>query len=144
MSKECANPAVARAERHIRELLEEIDSQAEEQRGKWADKRENERRVFQTSCQIRHFSPNGTSVLTTPGRTRDLSVGGLSFVSKEHLLRRSPLVVTVAVSGGRARQLTGSVVYSRGVEDEWYLTGMNFGPVDDALLTASSSHGGST
>lgn len=133
-----------RAERQIRELLEEIDSQAEEQRGKWADKRDNERRVFHASCQVRHLSPDGASVLTTPGTTRDLSVGGLSFVSKQHLLRRSPLVVMVAVSGGRARRLAGSVVYSRGVEDEWYLTGMNFGTVDDARLTASSSHGGST
>ncbi len=129
------------AERHIRELLEEIDAQAEKQQGKWADKRDNRRRAFQTFCQIRHPSPDGASVLTTPGITRDLSIGGLSFVSETHFLRRSPLVVAVTVSGGRARQLTGSVVYSRRVEDKWYLTGMSFGSVDDARLTASFSRG---
>ena len=129
------------AERQIRELLEEIDLQAEKQQGKWADKRDNRRRLVQAFCQIRHLSPDGTSVLTTPGTTRDLSIGGLSFVSEKHFLRRSPLVVMVTVSGGRARQLTGSVVYSRRVEDKWYLTGMCFGSVDDALLVASLSRG---
>ncbi len=141
MSKECANPAVERAERHIRELLQEIDSQAEKQRGKWADKRDSERRAFQASCRIRHLSPDGTTVLTTPGRTRDVSAGGLSFVSKKHLSRKSPLVVTIAVCGGQARQLIGSVVYSRSVAEEWYLTGMDFTPVDDVRLTESSSRG---
>lgn len=142
MGKQRANPAMERAERQIRELLEEIDAQAEKQQGKWADKRDNRRRVFQAFCQIRHLSPDGASVLTTPGITRDLSIGGLSFVSQEHFLRRSPLVVMVTVSGGRARQLTGSVVYSRRVEDNWHLTGMSFGSLDDARLVASSSRGG--
>lgn len=134
-----ASSVVASTPQEVRELLRELDVEAGKQCGVWADKREKDRRPLRTSCRILHVSSDGVSAQTTPGSTRDVSINGMGFVSRKHFRRRSPLIVTVMTPKGLARELTGTVVYSRCVPEGWYLTGMRFGPVDDDRLTRGSS-----
>jgi hypothetical protein len=71
----------------------------------------------------------------TFGRTRDISVGGLGFVSSEHFVRGQPLLVAIDLPDGRSKKLTGRVSFCRRVEDGWYLTGLHFCHVAEPLLT---------
>ena len=71
--------------------------------------------------------------------TRDVSAGGLGFVAPQHFLRRTELLALVKTADGNVKRLTGHVVYSRRAEEGWYLTGMKFGPVDNAALSRDAS-----
>ena len=73
--------------------------------------------------------------------TRDLSIGGLSFVSEEHFQRGDPLGVTILGPDNKDKHLIGKVVYSRYARDGWCLTGMRFGPVDDERLAVVAQVG---
>ena len=139
MSDERANSAVAnRQQQDVRDLLREIDSRSAALQRCWAEKRNVDRRKLQTSCRVHHFSPDGTAVVTTVGTTRDISLGGMGFVTNKHFARGRPVLVMIAVSDDNTKHLTGKVVYSRCIREGWYLTGIKFGPVDDTKLTASS------
>lgn len=135
MGDERATPVVEDGKENIREILREIDLLAEVQGGRWAEKRAKGRRKYQTAIEALYPSPDGTSTLTISGTTRDISLGGLGFVSPEHFMRKTPLRITIALAPDKIRHLAGRVVYSRRVGEGWYLTGVRFGPVDDSAFT---------
>ena len=139
MAEERANSAVAnRQQQEIRELLRDIDSRSADLQGRWAEKRNVDRRKLQTSCRVHHLAHDETTVLTMVGTTRDISLGGMGFVASEHLARGRPVLVTITISDNKAKHLTGTVAYSRCIREGWYLIGVKFGPVD-GKLTASIS-----
>jgi hypothetical protein len=122
----------AAQEESVRDLLREIDAQARDTG--WVEKRNNDRRKFRTSCDVHYISPDGESVCIVSGKTRDLSHGGLGFVSPTHFQRRMPLLVRLKLKEGQSKELTGCVAYSRVVKDRWYLTGVTFSQVQDPRL----------
>ena len=139
MGDERATSAIEGAKEEVRELLREIDSLAELRGGRWAEKRTKGRRKHQAELEIRYLAPDGTSVFTVPGTTRDISLGGLGFVSTNHFMRKTPLLATISLSPDKTRHLPGTVVYSRRIGEGWYLTGVKFGPVDDPRLSPDAS-----
>jgi len=139
MGRERAAAATASIEREVRALLAEIDALAQSQEGRWAEKRGNYRRQFQADCGIRYLAADRESVIATSGATRDISPGGLGFLSPEHFLRRTELLVLVQTSAGNVKRLTGKVVYSRRAGEGWYLTGMRFGPLEGVDLAKDVS-----
>jgi hypothetical protein len=114
--------------------MAELDSRAELETGRWAEKREHQRRIFRVPARVNYFSPVSQSIMTTIATLRDVSHGGLSFVAPAHFARRTELVIGVETSAQNTRRLAGAVVYSRRVSDGWHLTGVRFGPVDDSLM----------
>jgi hypothetical protein len=134
MAEVRSHSALATVESEIRELLQEVDEAATVQKDRWAEKRDADRRRYRTRCGIRYLSLDGESVLATTGSTRDISLRGLGLLSNVHFRRKSSLLVSVALADGKIKHLTGTVVYSRAVREGWFLTGLRFGPVDDARL----------
>lgn len=133
-----ANPTVANPDPEVLQLLQDLDAQDEQRRCKLADKRTNPRKSCRTTCKLNYLSSDGAHLQTTYGTTRDLSTGGISFVSTEHFPRKHALAVTVSLSDKKARLFTGRVVYSRSAKEGWYLTGVKFDPVDVAELTPTT------
>ena len=72
--------------------------------------------------------------MTTIATVRNVSKGGISFVAAAHFVRHTELVVGIDITPEQTRRLAGTVVYSRCVSDNLYLTGVRFGPVDDSLM----------
>jgi hypothetical protein len=140
MDSSQAQPAVADQDQEILELLYEIDEHATRQGDRWAEKRVHARRPVRIPCEIRFIGPDGEAVVYTLGKTREISAGGMSFVSREHFARRAPVLITLSVIAGRTRFLPANVIYSRSVREGWYLTGVQFGPSSDARLTPEA-HG---
>ena len=58
----------------------------------------------------------------------------MSLVSREHFARRAAVLVKLSVIPGKPRSLPARVIYSRSVREGWYLTGVQFGPIEDARL----------
>jgi len=135
MGEARANSATTTMDNVVRELLDQLDSQAAEQDSAWAEKRDSIRRSFRTTCRIVCRSPDSKGILRTVGTTRDLSKGGLCFISRRHFMRKSPLGITVVMPNNEMKHLTGHVVYSRQAREGWYLTGVQFGVVNDVRLT---------
>lgn len=125
----------------IRGVLAEIERAAVLDTGQWADKRDKTRRRINTPCTVRYAAPDGDAVLSLEGQTRDISGGGLGFVSSQHFRRGAPLYIMVSGKGGQTKRLTGTVVYSRLVQERWYLTGVKFVPIGehDPALQAGKS-----
>ena len=134
MDTDCAAASTSKIQREVRALLADVDALARRRGGRWAEKRGNDRRQFQVDCVIRYFAADGHSVIAASGATRDISFGGLGFVSPEHFLRRTEVLVLVQTSEGDVKHLSGKVVYSRRVGEGWYLTGMRFAPLEGADL----------
>jgi len=82
MGEARANTVATTMEDVVRELLDELDALAAAQDSAWAEKRDSARRSFRTACRVAYRSPDMTRVLRTDGTTRDLSKGGLCFISK--------------------------------------------------------------
>lgn len=127
--------AVSDHDEQIRELLIEIDEQASRGEDRWMEKRTHVRKAVRTACEVRFLGLDGETVVFVVGKTREISAGGMSFLSREHFARRAPLLVTLSVIPGKPRFLPGTVVYSRSVRENWYLTGLKFGPATDARLS---------
>ncbi|MFQ5589740.1 MAG: HEAT repeat domain-containing protein [Phycisphaerae bacterium] len=119
----------------VREILAEIDRAAVVDARQWAEKRNSSRQRFNTVCTVRYLAPDGRTVATVHGHTRDISVGGLGIVSHHHFRRGTALYISVASTGGQTRSLTGTVVYSRIVREGWYLTGVRFVPMSGKTVT---------
>jgi len=120
--------------REINQILEEIELASHTGDQQWTDKRVAPRRQARLECQVRYLSIDGEAVKDTSGWTRDISRTGLGFVTREHFARKVQLSARVQVSNSPPRTLTGTVVYSRMVNDGWYLTGMKFESVTDKRL----------
>jgi hypothetical protein len=134
MSSESSNATVCSFESEVSRFLAELDLRAELESGRWAEKRGHQRRGFRAPCRINYFSPINRSIMTTMATTRDVSQGGLSFVAPAHFARASEVVIGVETNAQTTRRLVGAVVYSRRVSDGWFLTGVQFGPVDEFLM----------
>ena len=134
MASERANPSTLDINQEIKDLLCEIDSASQTQRDRWAEKRNNDRRVFQTQCLVHYPAPDATSILVLRAASRDFSTSGMGYVSNTHFHRRTPILLAVRLQDGKIKYLTGVVVYCRCVREGWYLTGVNFGPVSDERL----------
>jgi len=126
--------AVSIHDREIQELLLEVDEEAARQESRWAEKRAHSRKIVRTPCEVRFIGPDGESVRYVVGRTREISAGGLSFLSRQHLSRRTGILVTLSVINGKVRSLPAKVVYSRNVREGWYLTGTQFAAAEDSRL----------
>lgn len=134
MAGTCANTEILWDPEEMRELLAEVDAFSASEQGRWAEKRDSDRRKIKTDCSIRYLGPDGQRVLTTSGRTRDISVGGLGFICPKHFLKNAPLLVTLILPDGQVKRMTGEVVYSRQVRQGWYLTGLKFSRLKDVRL----------
>ncbi len=116
-------------------ILEQIDSLAASPDERWTEKRRTLRRKFSTDCGLLYVVAGDEAARLAFGHTRDISVGGLGFVSSEHLIRGQPLLVAIGLPDGKNKELTGKVAYCRRIEDGWYLTGLRFCRIEQALLT---------
>lgn len=124
--------SVAGDDRELAEILRHLEASADS--GQWVDKRAHERKKIALRCVVYHiFSANGT-VRATAGQTRDLSVGGAGFLTREHFRRSDPVVIVLTLPGGGSKRVTGSIVYSRLVRTGWYLTGVKFESISDERL----------
>lgn len=118
----------------INQILKEIELASQLGENQWTNKRVEPRRRARLECKVRYLSIDGEVVMNTSGWTRDISRTGLGFVTREHFARKVQLSACVQVSNSPPRTLTGTVVYSRMVNDGWYLTGMKFESVADKRL----------
>ncbi len=135
MAESRVEPVAAVDEREARKILREIDSHDSVQDElRWVEKRYTSRRGFRRSCRIRHIGPDGTTVLTTSGMTRDISPGGLGFVAPHQFEAETPLLITLSLPGGATKSLTATVRHCRVVRDEWCHTGIAFEPLEDDRL----------
>lgn len=121
-------------DREILEMLLEVDEQSARQDSRWSEKRAYARKTARIPCEIRFIGLDGESVLYTTGRTREISAGGLSFLSRQHFARRAGVLVTLSIIDGKIRSLSAKVVYSRCVREGWFLTGVQFGTSEDPRL----------
>jgi len=138
MDRPRGQQAVADEEQEIQGLLEEVDEQSGRQESRWTEKRSHVRRPMRTFCEIRFIGPDGETVLYTVGKSREISAGGMSLLSREHFARHAHVLVTLSVLPGKRRSLPAKVVYSRAVRERWYLTGVQFAPSSDDRLSAES------
>ena len=134
MSSDSSNSTTSSVDREICSFLAELDTRAELEAGRWAEKRKHPRHIFRSPCRVNYLSPMSHSIMTTVATARDVSQGGLSFVAPAHLARRTEVVIGVETNAKKTRRLAGAVVYSRRVSDGWYLTGVRFSLVDDSLM----------
>ena len=123
-------------EQELLELLREVDAQAGRQESRWAEKRTHPRRPMRTPCELRFIGPDGEAVLYTIGKTREISEGGLSLVSREHFARRTPLLIAISIVSGTRRFLPAKVVYSRSVREGWYRSFTRVSPSASSAFSA--------
>jgi len=116
-------------------ILEQIDLLAASQDERWAEKRDTPRRKFSTVCGLLYVVAGDQAAHLAFGHTRDISVGGLGFLAREHFVRGQPLFVMIGLPDGKNKELTGKAAYCRRVEDGWYLTGLQFCRIEEPLLT---------
>jgi hypothetical protein len=113
----------------VLDLLAELDRTSATEEGRWANKRRDQRRRVRVPCRVRYLAPNGQTVCTAAGHTRDVSLRGLGFVMEAHFARGAPLEVTITLGECKTRRVSGRVVYSRFLRDGWHLTGIRFEPI---------------
>jgi hypothetical protein len=118
----CRTRAPSTLEEVTAELLRELDAKAT--RGLWDEKRGKDRRKFRFACRIYHMAPDGEGVDTSIGKTRDISPGGIGFVSGTHFQRHASLLVSVTLHKDDVKHFPGKVAYCRFVRKNWYLTGV--------------------
>ena len=119
----------------VHEVLADLEHSSAQSNGQWGEKRNAQRRQLRVACTIRYVAPDGASVVTSQGVVRDIGQSGLSFVSRDHLMRGKPLQIVLAVTSERSTSVTGAVVYSRIIRDEWHLTGVRFEACSDDRIT---------
>jgi len=118
----CRTRAPSTLEKVTAELLSELDAKAA--RGLWDEKRGKDRRKLRVDCRIYHVARNGEGVDTSIGKTRDISPGGIGFVSGTHFQRNASLLVSVTLPEGGVKHFPCKVAYCRFVRKNWYLTGV--------------------
>lgn len=118
-------------------LLDELTLPASARSARWTEMRASQRKVLRAPCKVRFIDPARDVVAATMGWMRDVSRGGLGFVCHRHFLCRAELGLTIALPKGGNKHLTGSVCYSKPIQEDWYLTGMRLGSIQDERLTAA-------
>ncbi|MEK6674772.1 MAG: PilZ domain-containing protein [Planctomycetota bacterium] len=68
------------------------------------------------------------------GMSRDISEGGLGFVTQQHVPRGTNLHIKLELPDSRYMELCGEAIQSLPVRLGWYSVGMKFGPVSDPRL----------
>ena len=102
------------------------------------NKREFDRQSLRAQCTVRYVAPDGKSVLETVGATHDVSRGGIGIVAKLSLRRQTPVHLSVIGPEGKVTILTGEVKFSKLIERNVYLIGVQFRALDDDRLTPAS------
>lgn len=115
-------------------IMAELDAQAAAGEPDWLEKRAYQRKKLRVVCEVRFIGPDTTTVLRTPALSRELSAGGMSFVSRQHFRRQNQMLITLCLPDGKDRRLPGVVVYSRSVRPNWFLTGLRFEKSNDTRL----------
>ncbi|UCE58753.1 MAG: HEAT repeat domain-containing protein [Phycisphaerales bacterium] len=140
MAERCKRPgAVVNGKSELDELLTDLDRGSALSEGRWADKRRATRRRVRLPCTVRFLMPDGETVLTMEAHTRDISRSGLGFVTRKHFTRSAPVLIVIESHKGKPRKLTGKVAYSRVVQENWYLTGVEFEVFDCGHLERDSA-----
>jgi len=98
------------------------------------NRRMEPRKRFRAKCRVRHIAPDGSEVRTVEGLTRDISRGGLSFVSTVQVERDTQLAAELMLTEDDIRTVPGKVAYSQLVKKNIYLTGVRFCRVNDPRL----------
>lgn len=108
-------------------ILNELDEWAERQTTGLPVTKTEERRCrrqpFRVTCKIRFLAPGQHQVLDITGRTRNLSRGGFSFMSKRMFSAREPVELEVELPGRPITYITGAVCFCRYVAKGYYETG---------------------
>ncbi len=108
-------------------ILNELDDWAERQTSGLsatkAEERHCRRQPFRVICTIRFFSPGQHQVLDITGRTRNLSRGGFSFMSKRMFSIHEPVELEVELPGRPITYITGTVCFCRYIAKGFYETG---------------------
>lgn len=115
-------------------IMADLDAQAAAGEPDWLEKRAHERKRLRVVCEVRFIGPDTTTVLWVPALSRELSAGGMSFVSRQHFRRQNQILITLCLPDGKDRRLSGVVVYSRSVRPNWSLTGLRFEKSNDTRL----------
>jgi HEAT repeats/PilZ domain len=130
-----AQSVVATEEQEILALMQEVDALAQSSQQRWTEKRTHERKKLRVACEVRFIGPDGDTVLSAQSRTREVSMGGMSYVSRQHFRRQTQVLVSLAPSAAPPKRLPGVVVYSRRLREGWFLTGLKFIRAQDARLS---------
>lgn len=108
-------------------ILNELDEWAERQTstlpGTKAEERHCRRQPFRVTCRVRFLTPGQHQVLDIIGRTRNLSRGGFSFMSKRMFSTHEPVELEVELPGRPITYITGTVCFCRYVAKGFYETG---------------------
>ena len=139
MSSDTANAPQPVIDAATAELLRQLDARATKFVGRPSDKREQERKACRLACEICYFQPGGERILSTRGTTRDLSAGGLGFISPQHFIPKTELLVNVITPDGTRKRLPGVVQYSRPMSDKVFHTGMKFASIDKKLAARDAT-----
>lgn len=119
-------------------IMSDLDAQAGSQDAAQIDKRAHVRKPVRINCEIRLIGCDTETVLWLPAVSRELSAGGMSFVSRQHFRRQASILVTLYLAEGANRRLSAVVAHSRGVREGWFLTGVSFRKSDDTRLQPES------
>lgn len=133
-----AKTDVRNDEQTVLGIIAQLDESASETYSEWSNKRRSERRRVRGRCLVFFVGGARASLVKREGRLRDISTGGLGFVSQEHFRRRTPVLIALLLAENKTKHLSGHVVYSRAVRDGWYLSGVEFGPTEDERLTPAA------
>lgn len=109
-------------------LLEELDQRAMPVGPDPLEQRTHTRNRFRTSCDVRFFGDDGRTVESTTARTRNISRGGLGFLSRHWFRRGDSVHMTLSLPNAPKSALAGKVTFSRAVRGGWYEIGLQFEP----------------
>lgn len=115
-------------------LLRELDAAAAGEAAQYTNKRAHPRKHIPLRCLVQHVEGTDGVLRDTFAKTRDLSIGGIGFISRRQYPRQTELLISIAMPNQSSRRVTAQVVYSRPLRDGWFLTGARFGPIDDDRL----------
>jgi hypothetical protein len=100
-------------------LLEELDAKGRQQHvgenadDYWVCQRRHPRYAFRADCVVRFLSGGFTEVISLPGRTRNLSRGGLGLLVKHVFSITDPVEVQLQLPGQPIMYMAGLVQFVR-------------------------------
>lgn len=103
----------------LNRLLDELDIRSKHSDGKteqesyWVCQRHHPRHPFRADCKVRFLPTDSFSVAELPGRTRNLSRGGLGFLVSRVFALGDPIEVEVKLPDRRTMFLAGLTRFCR-------------------------------
>lgn len=114
-----SNMALVNERETLDRLLEELDVKGRQQHvgenadAYWVCQRRHPRYAFRADCVVRFFSGSFTEVMSVPGRTRNLSRGGLGLLVKHVFSISDPVEVQLQLPGQPMMYMAGLVQFVR-------------------------------